>query len=164
MQMVDTNGIITYETYNEMDDGNHIFKFQIIQLSEYIFAIRPLETKFCPKNDNDGSIVTQFEYDNNIHEKIAIQYDIDCVENHYISFLNYIYNNIYTVLSELSSICKYVFRKIASPDHVFYIYYLHPDGKLIKLIRCNWKELDMEAYDDSGNIIAKINNGDAKKI
>ena len=74
MRALIDNGIIKQEVYSNENGNIYIFRFQIFQLSESKFVIRPLEILFRPKENNeDGAFLTKFRYNDDTHSKIAEQ-------------------------------------------------------------------------------------------
>lgn len=147
MRALIDNGIIKQEVYSNENGNIYIFRFQIFQLSESKFVIRPLEILFHPKENNeDGDFLTKFRYNDDTHSKIAEQDE----ENQYIDLLDYIYKNHYQMCNNLVSTCIGVF---SNDSDTVNIYYLHPSGLFFRLIEYNKVMYKMDVYDNNGNII-----------
>lgn len=147
MRALIDNGIIKQEVYSNENGNIYVFRFQIFQLSESKFVIRPLEILFCPKENNeDEAFLTKFRYDDDTHSEIAEQDE----ENQYIDLLDYIYKNHYQMCNNLVSTCIGVF---SNDSDTVNIYYLHPSGLFFRLIEYNKVMYKMDVYDDNGNII-----------
>ena len=154
MRALIDNGIIKQEICYQVNDGIYLFRFQIFQLSESKFIIRPMENLFCPKKNNeDGAFFTIFKYDDDTHNRIAVQDN----ENQYIDLLDYIYENYNQACNNLVNVCTGVFNNNSTTAT---IYYLHPSGILFKLIEFDKVEFKMDLYDDNGNIIVTLSDDD----
>ena len=154
MRALIDNGIIKQEIYYQVNGDIYLFRFQIFQLSEFKFIIRPLEDLFCPKENNeDKAFFTKFKYDDNTHSKIAVQDK----ENRYMDLLDYIYENYNQAYNNLVNVCTGVFNNNSA---TVTIYYLHPSGILFELIEFDKVEFKMDLYDDNGNIIVTSSDGD----
>ena len=154
MRALIDNGIIKQEICYQVNDGIYLFRFQIFQLSESKFIIRPMENLFCPKKNNeDGAFFTIFKYDDDTHNRIAVQDN----ENQYIDLLDYIYENYNQACNNLVNVCTGVFNNNSA---TVTIYYLRPSGILFKLIEFDKVEFKMDLYDDNGNIIVTLSDDD----
>lgn len=154
MRALIDNGIIKQEICHQVNGDTYLFRFQIFQLSESKFVIRPMENLFCPKKNNeDGAFFTEFKYDNDMHNKIAVQDR----EIQYMDLLDYIYENYYQICNNLVSVCTGVFN---NNSNTVTIYYLRPSGILVKLIEFDKVEFKMDLYDDNGNIIVTLSDDD----
>ena len=147
MRALIDDGIIKQEVCSNENGNIYVFRFQIFQLSESKFVIRPLEILFRPKENNeDGAFLTKFRYNDDTHSKIAEQDE----ENQYIDLLDYICKNHYQMYNNLVSTCIGVF---SNDSDTINIYYLHPSGLFFRLIEYNKVMYKMDVYDDNGNII-----------
>ena len=147
MRALIDNGIIKQEVCSNENGNIYVFRFQIFQLSESKFVIRPLEILFRPKENNeDGAFLTKFKYNDDTHSEIAEQDE----ENQYIDLLDYIYKNHYQMCNNLVSTCIGVF---SNDSDTVNIYYLHSSGLFFRLIEYNKVMYKMDVYDDNGNII-----------
>lgn len=147
MRALIDNGIIKQEVCSNENGNIYVFRFQIFQLIESKFVIRPLEILFRPKENNeDGAFLTKFRFNDDTHSKIAEQDE----ENQYIDLLDYIYKNHYQMCNNLVSTCIGVF---SNDSDTVNIYYLHPSGLFFRLIEYNKVMYKMDVYDDNGNII-----------
>ena len=154
MRALTDNGIIKQEICYQVNDGIYLFRLQIFQLSESKFIIRPIENLFCPKKNNeDGTFFTIFKYDDDTHNRIAVQDN----ENQYIDLLDYIYKNYNQICNNLISVCIGVFN---NNSNTVTIYYLHPSGISFKLIEFDKVKFKMDVYDNNGDIIVALNGGD----
>lgn len=154
MRAILDNGIIKQEIHSSSPHGIYVFRFHVFQLSESIFVIRPLETLFCPKENNEEeAFFTKFKYDDDMYSKIAVQDK----ENRYMDLLDYIYENYNQVCNNLVNVCTGVFNNNSTTAT---IYYLHPSGILFKLIEFDKVEFKMDLYDDNGNIIVTLSDDD----
>lgn len=123
MQRYDPNttGVKYYCISINYNDIGIVFKFTISQLSESRFVIRVFEQSIISK----GSETVVFKYnDDNVKENC----DIQCP---YSDFLEYLYDNTYEY-DNLVSACLGDFYMSKQTDMI-YMYYLSPEGKLIKL-------------------------------
>ena len=154
MRALIDDGIIKQEICYQINGDTYLFRFQIFQLSESKFIIRPLEDLFCPKENNeDKAFFTKFKYDDNTHSKIAVQDK----ENRYMDLLDYIYENYNQACNNLVNVCTGVFNNNST---TVTIYYLRPLGILFKLIEFDKVEFKMDLYDDNGNIIVTLGDDD----
>ena len=153
MRALIDDGIIKQEICYQVNGDTYLFRFQIFQLSESKFIIRPLKDLFCPKKNNeDKAFFTKFKYDD-MYSKIAVQDK----ENRYMDLLDYIYENYNQVCNNLVNVCTGVFNNNSTTAT---IYYLHPSGILFKLIEFDKVEFKMDLYDDNGNIIVTLGDDD----
>lgn len=147
MRALIDNGIIKQEVCSNENGNIYVFRFQIFQLSESKFVIRPLEILLRPKENNeDGAFLTKFKYNDDTHSEIAEQDE----ENQYIDLLDYIYKNHYQMCNNLVSTCIGVF---SNDSDTVNIYYLHSSGLFFRLIEYNKVMYKMDVYDNNGNII-----------
>lgn len=154
MRALIDDGIIKQEVCSNENGNIYVFRFQIFQLSESKFVIRPLEILFRPKENNeDGTFLTKFKYNDDTHSEIAEQDG----ENQYIDLLDYIYKNHYQMCNNLVSTCIGVF---SNDSDTVNIYYLRPSGILLKLIEFDKVEFKIDLYDDNGNIIVTLSDDD----
>lgn len=151
MRTILDNGIIKQEIHSSSPHGIYVFRFHVFQLSESIFVIRPLETLFCPKENNEEeAFFTKFKYNNDAHSR-TIDDQEEKVE--YKDLLDYIYKNSHQMGNNLTSICVHAFY---NNSNSISIYYLHPSGMLLKLIKYDKIGYKIDLYGSDGNIIDTI--------
>ena len=145
MRALIDNGIVKQEISSSSQHGVYIFRFHVFQLSGSKFVIRPLESLFCPKENNeDGAFFAKFKYNDDMHSKISTQEEVE-----YRDLLDYIYKNDRQMYCNLVSLCTNVF---GNSSNLISIYYLHPDGALFKLVDYDSTEYKIYVYNKSGNI------------
>lgn len=152
MKILTDNGIIKQEICSDETDGIYIFRFQILQISESRFVIRPLEALFCPKENNeDEAFFTKFEYNDDTHSKIAAQ----DIKTKYEDLIDYIYKTNYPTCNNLVSVCSNIFRNNSNTVH---IYYLYPSGTLFKIIEYDKTKHKIDMYIDEDTVVTLDND------